>query len=72
MIREYHRCYGLTEKRLSLAKKDVMVMHPGPMDRGVEIDSIVADGNHSVILQQVHFGIAIRMAVMVELIASMK
>lgn len=68
-LREYHRCYGLTLERLGLAKKDVIVMHPGPMDRGVEIDSVVADGPHSVILQQVHFGIAVRMAVMVELTA---
>jgi aspartate carbamoyltransferase catalytic subunit len=68
-LREYHQCYGLTAERLKLAKKDVIVMHPGPMDRGVEIDSIVADGPHSMILQQVHFGIAVRMAVMVELTA---
>ncbi len=68
-LREYHHCYGLTAERLKLAKKDVIVMHPGPMDRGVEIDSIVADGPHSMILKQVHFGIAVRMAVMVELTA---
>ncbi len=68
-LREYHRSYGLTAARVALAKKDVIVMHPGPMDRGVEIDSVVADGPHSVILQQVHFGIAVRMAVMAELIA---
>lgn len=66
-LSEYHRCYGLTADRVKLAKKEVIVMHPGPMDRGVEIDSVVADGPHSVILQQVHFGIAMRMAVMVEL-----
>ncbi len=68
-LREYHHCYGLTAERLKLAKKDAIVMHPGPMDRGVEIDSIVADGPQSMILQQVHFGIAVRMAVMVELTA---
>ena len=68
-LREYHQCYGLTAERLKLAKKDVIVMHPGPMDRGVEIDSVVADGPHSMVLQQVHFGIAVRMAVMVELTA---
>ncbi|MCD6045197.1 MAG: aspartate carbamoyltransferase catalytic subunit [Gammaproteobacteria bacterium] len=68
-LREYHHCYGLTAERVKLAKKDVIVMHPGPMDRGVEIDSMVADGAHSMILQQVHFGIAVRMAVMVELTA---
>ncbi len=61
---EYFSLYGLTEEKLSVAKKDVIVMHPGPINRGVEIDSQVADGKHSVILQQVSHGIAIRMAVM--------
>lgn len=61
---EFFKSYGLTPERLALAKKDVIVMHPGPMNRGVEIDSAVADGPHSVILQQVTFGIAVRMAVM--------
>ncbi len=56
--------YGLTSGRLALAKSDAIVMHPGPMNRGVEIDSAVADGPQSVILNQVTFGIAIRMAVM--------
>ena len=56
--------YGLTRARLALAKSDAIVMHPGPMNRGVEIDSIVADGPQSVILNQVTFGIAVRMAVM--------
>ena len=56
--------YGLTPQRLALAKSDAIVMHPGPMNRGVEIDSAVADGPQSVILNQVTFGIAIRMAVM--------
>ncbi len=60
---EYFRLYGLTERRLSLAKPDVIVMHPGPINRGVEMDSHVADGSKSVILQQVSYGIAIRMAV---------
>ena len=54
----------MTPERLALAKKDAIVMHPGPMNRGVEIDSAVADGPQSVILQQVTFGIAVRMAVM--------
>ncbi len=62
--KEYFSNFGLTEKRLSRAKPDVLVMHPGPINRGVEIDSRVADGKHSVILQQVSHGIAIRMAVM--------
>ncbi|RLA21609.1 MAG: aspartate carbamoyltransferase catalytic subunit [Gammaproteobacteria bacterium] len=61
---EYYNFYGLTEARLSQAKSDVIVMHPGPINRGVEIDSAVADGDRSVILQQVTHGIAIRMAVM--------
>jgi aspartate carbamoyltransferase catalytic subunit len=56
--------YGLTPTRLALAKPDAIVMHPGPMNRGVEIDSAVADGPQSVILNQVTFGIAVRMAVM--------
>ncbi|MET0026974.1 MAG: aspartate carbamoyltransferase catalytic subunit [Candidatus Thiodiazotropha sp.] len=60
---EYFRLYGLTERRMSLAKPDVIVMHPGPINRGVEMDSQVADGSQSVILQQVSYGIAIRMAV---------
>jgi len=62
--REYFNCYGLTPKTLSLAKPDAIVMHPGPMNRGVEIDSEVADGPQAVILPQVTFGIAVRMAVM--------
>jgi len=62
--REYFSCYGLTPKTLALAKPDAIVMHPGPMNRGVEIDSEVADGPQAVILPQVTFGIAVRMAVM--------
>jgi len=61
---EYFKHYGLTLEKLKLAKSDAIVMHPGPMNRGVEIDSAVADGSHSVILPQVTFGIAVRMAVM--------
>ena len=61
---EFFKHYGLTEEKLALAKPDAIVMHPGPMNRGVEIDSSVADGRHSVILPQVTFGIAVRMAVM--------
>ncbi len=63
-VREYYARYGLTEERLQLAKADAIVMHPGPANRGVEIDSRVADGPQSVILQQVTNGIAVRMAVM--------
>ena len=61
---EYFRNYGLTPERLRLARPDAIVMHPGPMNRGVEIDSSVADGTQSVILPQVTFGIAVRMAVL--------
>ena len=61
---EYFKCFGLTEKRLKIAKPDAIVMHPGPINRGVEIDSNVADGPQSVILKQVSNGIAIRMAIM--------
>ena len=60
----FFKQYGLTPARLDLAKPDAIVMHPGPMNRGVEIDSAVADGPQSVILNQVTFGIAVRMAVM--------
>ncbi|MCK9509335.1 MAG: aspartate carbamoyltransferase catalytic subunit, partial [Pigmentiphaga sp.] len=61
---EYFKNYGLTQEKLALAKPDAIVMHPGPMNRGVEIDSAVADGPQAVILNQVTFGIAVRMAVM--------
>lgn len=62
--KEYFRLYGLTEERLKVAKPDAIVMHPGPINRGVEIASSVADGPQSVILDQVTYGIAVRMAVM--------
>ena len=61
---EYFKTFGLTQEKLSYAKSDAIVMHPGPMNRGVEIDSCVADGDQSVILPQVTYGIAVRMAVM--------
>jgi len=61
---EYFRHYGLTPQKLALARPDAIVMHPGPMNRGVEIHSAVADGAQAVILPQVTFGIAVRMAVM--------
>jgi aspartate carbamoyltransferase catalytic subunit len=61
---EFFKCYGLTADKLAAAKSDAIVMHPGPMNRGVEIDSPVADGPQSVIMPQVTFGIAVRMAVM--------
>ena len=61
---EYFKCFGLSADKIKLAKPDAIVMHPGPINRGVEIDSSVADGPQSVILQQVSNGIAVRMAVM--------
>jgi aspartate carbamoyltransferase catalytic subunit len=61
---EYFKTYGLTQEKLDYAKADAIVLHPGPMNRGVEIDSSVADGKQSVILPQVTYGIAVRMAVM--------
>ncbi len=61
---EYFQTYGLTAAKLAAARPDVTVMHPGPINRGVEIDTAVADGPHSVILQQVSHGIAVRMAIM--------
>lgn len=63
-IREYYRFYGLNAEKLKLAKPDAMVMHPGPMNRGIEIDSDVADGVQSVIREQVEMGVAVRMAVL--------
>jgi aspartate carbamoyltransferase catalytic subunit len=63
-LREYHQRFGLTAERLKRARKDVLIMHPGPMNRGVEIASEVADGPYSVILDQVTNGVAVRMAVL--------
>lgn len=62
--REYYNLFGLTTERVARARKDVIIMHPGPMNRGVEIDSAVADGPTSVILEQVTNGVAVRMAVL--------
>jgi aspartate carbamoyltransferase catalytic subunit len=63
-LREYFNVFGMTETRMKLARPDVMIMHPGPMNRGVEIASEVADGPYSVILDQVANGVAVRMAVL--------
>jgi aspartate carbamoyltransferase catalytic subunit len=63
-LSEYFHFYGLDEKKLSYAKPDALVMHPGPMNRGVEIDSTVADGAQSLIREQVEMGVAVRMAVL--------
>jgi len=63
-LREYNRVYGVSSARLERAPKEILILHPGPMNRGVEIDSDVADGPHSVILDQVTNGVAVRMAVL--------
>jgi len=63
-LREYNRVFGVTSARLERAPRDLLILHPGPMNRGVEIDSDVADGPHSVILDQVTNGVAVRMAVL--------
>jgi aspartate carbamoyltransferase catalytic subunit len=63
-LREYNRIWGVSTQRLEAAQKELLILHPGPMNRGVEIDSDVADGPHSVILNQVTNGVAVRMAVL--------
>jgi aspartate carbamoyltransferase catalytic subunit len=63
-LREYAMFYGLNPERMKLAKPDAIVMHPGPMNRGVEISSSVADGSQNVILDQVENGVAVRMALL--------
>jgi aspartate carbamoyltransferase catalytic subunit len=63
-VQEYFFYYGLDQKKLGYAKADALVMHPGPMNRGVEIDSVVADGAQSLIREQVEMGVAVRMAVL--------
>ena len=63
-LREYNRLYGVSSARLGRAPRELLILHPGPMNRGVEIDSDVADGPHSVILNQVTNGVAVRMAVL--------
>jgi aspartate carbamoyltransferase catalytic subunit len=63
-LREYNRVFGVTRERVERAARDLLILHPGPMNRGVEIDSDVADGEHSVILDQVTNGVAVRMAVL--------
>ncbi len=63
-LREYNLAYGVSKKLLDSLKKEIVIMHPGPINRGVEIDSDVADGNQSIILQQVENGVAVRMAVL--------
>jgi aspartate carbamoyltransferase catalytic subunit len=71
-LREYSLQYGLTSERLARLKKEILIMHPGPINRGVEISSDVADGNHSIILDQVENGVAVRMAVIYLLAQTIK
>jgi aspartate carbamoyltransferase catalytic subunit len=71
-VREYFRHYGLDAAKLTLAKPDALVMHPGPMNRGVEIASDVADGSQSVIEEQVEMGVAVRMAIIEALLDGRK
>jgi aspartate carbamoyltransferase catalytic subunit len=63
-LREYSSFYGINRERLKRARKDVLIMHPGPINRGVELSPDVADGPHSVILDQVTNGVAVRMALL--------
>ena len=63
-MKEYSKLYGLSQDRLDHLNKEICIMHPGPINRGVEITSDIADSNHSIILQQVENGVAIRMAVL--------
>ena len=63
-LREYHRFFGLTKEKVAAARKPITIMHPGPINRDVELSADLADGEHSVILQQVTNGVAIRMAVL--------
>ncbi|XWN24986.1 MAG: aspartate carbamoyltransferase catalytic subunit [Roseibium sp.] len=70
-VREYYRYYGLDAEKLSVARNDVLVMHPGPMNRGVEIDASIADGPQSLIREQVEMGVAVRMAILEALAANL-
>ena len=67
-LTQYHQLFGIKPQALTLAKPGVMVMHPGPINRGVEIDSAIADGPHSFILEQVNNGVFMRMAILESLI----
>ncbi len=71
-LREYHNYWGLTNEKIARAKNDLLILHPGPMNRGVEIDNDVADGDHQVILEQVLNGVASRMAILYLLSANVK
>ena len=63
-LREYARTFGIGLREIAYAKPDAIVMHPGPMNRGVEIESVIADGERSVVLEQVEAGLAVRMALL--------
>jgi aspartate carbamoyltransferase catalytic subunit len=63
-LREYHRCFGVTKEKVDRAGRPITILHPGPINRDVEISADLADGEHSVILQQVTNGVAVRMAVL--------
>ena len=63
-VREYRNFFGITQERLENHKKEIVIMHPGPMNRGVEIDSSVADGDQTIILDQVLNGVAVRMSIL--------
>ena len=69
-LADYHKQFGVTERNLKLCRKDPLIMHPGPMNRGVEIDATCADGGQSLITEQVRNGVAIRMAVMAMIIGA--
>ena len=63
-IREYRNFFGITKERLNKHKKEIVIMHPGPMNRGIEIDSCIADGEQAIILNQVLNGVAMRMSIL--------
>ena len=63
-IREYRKYFGITQERLAHHKKEIVIMHPGPINRGVEIDSSIADGEQAIILDQVLNGVAVRMSIL--------
>jgi len=69
-VREYRNCFGITQDRMNNHKKEIVIMHPGPINRGVEIDSSVADGDQAIILDQVLNGVAVRMSVLYSLLGN--
>ena len=69
-VREYRSSFGITQERINKHKKEIVIMHPGPMNRGVEIDSIIADGDQAIILDQVLNGVAVRMSILYLLLSS--